>query len=552
MDKLQKKNSANRRSCDEVRYIAGFSSFDVPQRLSDVLVVGSGAAGLRAALEAAKYGRVMVVTKASIEETNTEYAQGGIAAPLSEKDSVEKHMADTLDAAQGIADEDIVKTIVAEGPKAIREFVEWGANFDKTGDSYALAMEGGHKAPRIVRANGDSTGREIERVLVDAVLANPNIRVLENTFMVDLITEGGNCLGALVFDQANGKQIVWARQTVLATGGAGQVYRETTNPEIASGDGLAAAYRAGAIMQDMEFVQFHPTTLYIAGAIRALISEAVRGEGAHLINGEGERFMPGYHPDGELAPRDVVSQAIVEELKRTRSTKVFLDLRHLDATKVHARFPGLTELCASFDLDLAQDLIPVRPSAHYMIGGVKTDLYGRTSISNLLACGEVACTGFHGANRLASNSLLEVAVMGRRAGETAGKVLADTPSPGPKPVENAPSPHKHRILLRDMEDSLRALMWRNVGIERDATGLAEALELLDFWCRYVLDRNFETPEGWRLQNMLQVGRLIAICALRRNESRGVHLRTDVPGRDDANWKHHSKISVGAESCGEVT
>jgi L-aspartate oxidase len=511
-----------------------------------VLVVGSGAAGLRAALEAAKYGRTLVVTKCAISETNTELAQGGVAAPVSSEDSVDEHVADTIRVGQGIADEEVVKAVVGEGSRVIDELVGWGARFDLKGDSFAFAQEGGHSKARILRANGDSTGREVERVLVESVLNHPNIRILEHTFMIDLVTEDGTCSGAVIFDQANGKQIIWAKQTILATGGAGQVYRETTNPEIASGDGLAAACRAGAELADLEFVQFHPTTLYIAGAIRALISEAVRGEGAHLLDTEGSRFMKKYHEDGELAPRDIVSRAIMQEMKNSGATRVHLDLRHLNAEKVHKRFPGLTELCAMFDLDLARDLIPVRPSAHYMIGGVKTDLHGHTSIANLMACGEVACTGLHGANRLASNSLLEVMVMGRRTGEAAGRALKGVEPVGPKPIENAPSPNKHRILLRDMENSLRALMWRNVGIERDAKGLTEACELLDFWCRYVLNRDFDSPDGWRLQNMLQVGQLITACALEREESRGVHFRTDFPERDDKNWKRHTLARIHAE------
>lgn len=528
----------------EVRYLTGFSSFDVAQRLTDVLVIGSGGAGLRAALEAARYGRTLIVTKDAVEETNTQLAQGGIAVPLSGEDSVREHVADTLRVGQGIADEEVVRTIISEAHVLLDDLIERGARFDLKGDAFALAREGGHSRPRILRANGDSTGREIERVLVESVLGHPNIRVLEHTFMIDLVTEGSVCSGAVIYDQANDKQIVWAKQTILATGGTGQVYRETTNPEIATGDGLAAAYRAGAELIDLEFLQFHPTTLYIAGAIRALISEAVRGEGAYLIDDGGERFMEKYHKDAELAPRDIVSRAIVEEMKQSGATRVHLALRHLDAQKVHERFPGLTQLCAMFDLDLARDLIPVRPSAHYMIGGVRTDLNGRTSVGNLLACGEVACTGLHGANRLASNSLPEVLVMGRRAGQAAGSALESVGPVGPKPVENVPSPNEHRILLRDMEDSLRALMWRNVGIERDASGLSEACGLLDFWCRYVLDRDFDSPEGWRLQNMLQVGRLITACALRRKESRGVHYRTDFPKRDDKKWKRHSTVSVG--------
>jgi L-aspartate oxidase len=435
----------------------------------------------------------------------------------------------------------MVDIVVREGVERTKELAELGARFDTCDGKFAFAQEGGHSRPRILRANGDSTGKEVERVLLDRVSENPNIRILEHTFAIDLITHSNSCLGALIQNPQNATEVIWAKQTILATGGAGQIYRETTNPETATGDGIALAYRAGAELQDLEFMQFHPTTLYIAGAIRALISETVRGEGAYMRTRDGDRFMLKYHKDAELAPRDVVSRAIVEELKKSGDTNVFLDLSHLDQEKMRARFPTLTALLASFDLDIATDLIPVRPSAHYIIGGVKTDSRGRTSIRNLLACGETASTGLHGANRLPSNSLLEALVMGKRAGLCAGKNLKSTPPSTTRTIEVQSRPRHNRVLIRDVEDSLRSLMWRAVGVEREEKSLGEAKMLLDFWCRYVLQQEFTNRQGWRLQNMLQVGRLVTACALWRRESRGVHYRTDFP-HPDKKWKKHTIIS----------
>jgi L-aspartate oxidase len=522
-------------------YLIGFSTFDTAQRITDILIIGSGAAGLRAALEAANWGKVLMVTKENAPDSATAMAQGGIAAALSKTDSVELHKKDTLTAGQGICNIRMVNIVVREGIDRTRELASLGARFDTCRGRFAFAQEGGHSRHRILRANGDSTGKEIERILLERVRENTNIRILEHTFAIDLITDSNTCLGALVQNEQNANEVIWAKQTILTTGGAGQIYRETTNPETATGDGIALAYRTGAELQDLEFIQFHPTTLYIAGAIRALISETVRGEGAYLRMKDGDRFMLKYHKDAELAPRDVVSRAIVEELRRTGDTSVFLDLSHLNHKKIRARFPSLTALCASFDLDIATDLIPVRPSAHYIVGGVKTDSLGRTSIANLLACGETACTGLHGANRLPSNSLLEALVMGKRAGLCAGKNLKSTPLSAPKTLEVQSQPRHNRILIRDVEDSLRSLMWRTVGVEREEKSLREAKTLLDFWCRYVLQQEFTNRQGWRLQNMLQVGRLVTACALWRTESRGVHYRTDFP-HPDKKWKKHTILS----------
>ena len=520
------------------RYLCGFDSLELPHRLTDVLVIGSGIAGLRCALEVSRAAKVLVVTKDVPQETVTALAQGGIAVAFT-KQALSSHIEDTIKAGCGLCDEDAVETILGEGADAVKELADMGVEFDREDGEYALAREGGHSEARILRAKGDATGAEIERVLLERAYATPNIRFMPRAFVVDLLTVDGRCVGALVQTSSGERLLVWARAVVLATGGAGQIYRETTNPEISTGDGIAMAFRAGASIADMEFVQFHPTVLYVAGAIRALISEAVRGEGAYLLNRFGERFMLRYDKAGELAPRDVVSRAIIKEMKRTSDTQVYLSCRHLDAEKIRARFPSLTRLCAAFDIDFARDRVPVRPAAHYLIGGVQTDLFGRTTLEGLYACGEVAATGLHGANRLASNSLLEGLVMGRRTGRA---LLKDMRRKGvvvrKMNAENLPS--TERILVRDVEDSLRALMWWNVGIERDESTLKEALERLGFWCKYVLWNRFESVAGWRLQNMLTVGYLVALAAYERRESRGVHWRRDAP-KDSPRWRRHIVI-----------
>jgi L-aspartate oxidase len=333
--------------------------------------------------------------------------------------------------------------------------------------------------------------------------------------------------------------MVRAKQTILASGGCGRVYRETTNPDVCTGDGIAMAFRAGAMLQDLEFVQFHPTALYVAGASRALISESLRGEGGILRNRNGERFMLRYHPDGELAPRDLVSRSIVEEMKRTGHTHVFIDVRHMSRTYLEERFPTITRLCDRFGLNVAEDLIPVRPAAHYHIGGVTVDENGRSDIANLLACGEVAWTGVHGANRLGSNSLLEGLIFGRRAGAAAARACEAMPEALPlHAIQGLPQePAYGSLNLADVDNSLRSLMWRSASVERNQQGLDEAIDMITFWCRYVMDKEFDSPDGWRLQNMLIVARLIAMSARQRQESRGVHYRTDFPETSE-DWRRH--------------
>lgn len=518
------------RRYDTRRYLTNFDTSRVGHLLTDVLVVGGGIAGARAAIEAAAYGDVILVAKRGADESNTLWAQGGIASCDGPGDSWEQHLEDTLRVGCGLASPRAAEAVVRAGPDRIRELVEWGTRFDKTGGAWARTREGGHRVARILHAAGDSTGREIARALLGKLRSLRSVRFFEHCFLIDLITVEGRCVGAVTYHDRYGHQMIWARQTILASGGCGQVFRESTNLAIATGDGLAAAYRAGARLADLEMVQFHPTTLYIAGSSRALISEAVRGEGAYLVDRDGRRFMSEYHADGELAPRDVVSRAIRDYLLKTGGTCVYLDVRHVGGELFSRRFPSITRRCAEFGIDVGSDLIPVYPGAHYMIGGVVTDLEARTSVPGLLACGEAACTGAHGANRLASNSLLEGLVFGAVAGRTAGRALDSAPQMGPSSAvrsDNPPSPRTELDLV-DVRNSLRSVMWRNAGIARTGDRLRETVEIIEFWGRFVLDKTFDDTIGWETQNQLSLARLMARSAEQRNESLGVHYRVDAP------------------------
>lgn len=527
------------------RTLVEYSSRDLPLRWGDVLIIGSGVAGMTAALEAAKQGTVILVTKSELKESNTSWAQGGIAVCLEEtEEAFQSHIEDTLKAGGELCDPEIVSLVVREGTPAVRQLINWGCQFDvEDNGELALCKEGGHSEKRILHAQGDATGQEISRALIEQVRNHRNIKIMEHVFTVDLITHEGACHGALVWDDIQGKQVILARATILCSGGCGRVYRETTNPRVATGDGVAMAFRAGAEIQDIEFIQFHPTTLYVAGASRALISEALRGEGAYLRDRNGRRFMEGVHPDKELAPRDVVSQTITHVMRDLRDTNVFLDLTHIK-TDVRKRFPGIQRLCQKYRLDLAKDQIPVRPSAHYMVGGVRTDIEGRTSIPQLFAAGEVACTKLHGANRLASNSLLEGLVFGFRAGRAAAD-LATKKIGAMAPMELGAEPFDRRpadLDIQDLKASLGAMMWRSVGIEREQQGLQNAVSQINFWSGYVLSTELAGPRGWQLQNQLTVAWLIATQALARQESRGTHLRTDFPEMDSEG--KHSLIARG--------
>lgn len=517
------------------RYLTEIHLEQWPSYEADVLVVGAGIAGLFTAIKAAEQRKVLLVTKKSIMESNTRYAQGGIAAVISEKDSPAYHRQDTLIAGAGLCDSDAVDVLVHEGPEGVHDLIRMGAQFDQENGELALTREGAHSQRRILHANGDATGFEIVRALSEQAINHPNIEVWDDHFVIDLISQEGECYGALV-QKPDGKHLfVRAQATVLCTGGTGQLYRYTTNPVIATGDGIALAYRAGALIRDMEFIQFHPTALVYPGAPRFLISEAVRGEGAVLRNINGERFMHSYHPQMELAPRDIVARAIVREMEKTNSTFVFIDFTHEAADKVKQRFPTIYEFCISCGLDLASDWIPVAPAAHYMMGGVKTGLTGETSVRRLFACGEVSSTGVHGANRLASNSLSEAIVFGRRIVE---EILTLPPLP-PTPAISYEKSGRETSTQPFIEKRLKLqkIMLRYVGLSRNAVGLEKGYEEL---LRQVsiFDSSLTKREEYEFANLLTCALLAAKASLIREESRGGHYREDFPKKDDLLWRKH--------------
>jgi L-aspartate oxidase len=505
----------------------------------DFLIIGSGIAGLRAAAELAPLGRVLILTKAEPREGNTGYAQGGIAAAVSAGDAPALHGADTIAAGAGLCDEQAVKVLVEDGPHYVHELIEWGASFDREADGkLALALEAAHSARRVLHAT-DATGREISRTLWTRVAGLASVTAHDHARVVDLIVEDGRCVGARFLEEDGTLASTRAEVVLLATGGAGQVYSDTTNPLVATGDGVAMAYRAGARVADLEFFQFHPTALDIAGQPRFLLSEALRGEGARLLNSYGEPFMTRYDPAGDLAPRDRVARAIVRESARTGG-KVTLSLEHLDHDYVRARFPRIAAACRLAGLDLARDRIPVGPAAHYMMGGVQTDLDGRTSVAGLFAAGEVACTGVHGANRLASNSLLEGLVFGARAGRAMANESSRR-SAESSDSDNPRAPSASTVWSLPSDRAIQALMWRHVGLFRDRQGLEAALTELEPAWRALAEKlqNGEALEAaqWRTASLLTTARLITRAALRREESRGGHYRSDFPKRDDIHWKH---------------
>ncbi|MCL4456795.1 MAG: L-aspartate oxidase [Nitrospirae bacterium] len=519
---------------------------------TDFLVIGSGVSGLRAAVELARRGKVIVVTKDIPTESSTEYAQGGVAVALSDEDEVGIHFEDTIKAGDGLCREEAVKALVEEGPERILELIEWGAEFDKEGTKLAFTIEAAHSRRRILHAHGDSTGKELERVLINKIKSFKTIRRMQFSTAVDLIIEDGRCSGAYVLK--DGEIItICAKSTLLATGGAGQVFSRTTNPAVVTGDGMAIAYRAGAVLEDMEFVQFHPTVLFAPAAPQFLLSEAMRGEGAIIRNIFKETFMKNYHPDAELAPRDVVSRAIISEMVRTNNSHVYLDLTHRDSEFIKKRFPRIYSTCLRYDLNITKDLIPVSPAAHYMMGGVKTGLNGATSIRGLYAAGEVACTGVHGANRLASNSLLEGLVYGYRAGVAAATeesgvqkgTVPDLRAKGSEAVESGLSPmgsnpsNFRSSELEEVRTSLRRIMWERVGIIRCGESLNTAMESLSRWSN-ILDMDFNTRRGLELKNMLTVAFMITESALARKGSVGAHYRSDFKERGE-DWQRHISV-----------
>ena len=487
----------------------------------DFLVIGAGVAGLRAAIDLAEAGSVLVVAKDSLRESSSEYAQGGIAVALNDDDEVALHEQDTLYAGDGLCDRAAVHTLVEEGPAAIEELIAWGAEFDRQGGHLAFTREGAHSRNRILHAHGDSTGKEIARTLYHKAASLPNVAFRSFSATTGLLSADGEVFGARVWDaQARQETAISARAVLLATGGLGHVYLNTTNPDVATGDGIAMAFRAGAEISDIEFVQFHPTALHVEGAPRFLLSEALRGEGAQLKNQVGDRFMKRYHPLLELAPRDVVARAIVSEMTRTAAPHVFLDISDKPEGFVRGRFPRIYETCLRYGIDLERQAAPVAPAAHYPMGGVWTDLDGRTSLPGLFAAGEVACTGVHGANRLASNSLLEGVVFGARA----GRAMRDLPAATVHAAPNVQGEHQTHSRER-----VQRIAWDYCGIVRDGARLREACRMLE-----------PMPESEAL-----VALLIARCALAREESRGAHFRSDFPEKRQ-DFARHSVVRKDAE------
>lgn len=518
------------------QYLIDFKLNDLPVIETDVIVIGSGIAGLYTAIMASATQNVLLITKKSLLESNTRYAQGGIAAVTAEDDSPAYHRQDTLLAGAGLCSSTAVDVLVNEGPVGVQELIRLGTMFDVENGELALTQEGAHSHRRILHANGDATGYEIVRALSIQVEMLHNVEVWDDHFVIDLITEQGECHGVLV-QMPDGKRVfVRGRATVMCSGGAGQLYRYTTNPEVATADGVAMAYRAGAEIRDMEFIQFHPTALSYPGAPRFLISEAVRGEGAVLRNIRGERFMPKYHELLELAPRDIVARAIVSEMEATGSTFVYLDITHESPEMVKHRFPTIYETCMQYGLDLSSDWIPVSPAAHYMMGGIKTNLHGESSVKRLFACGEVSSTGVHGANRLASNSLSEAIVYGSRIVERI-KCLPET-SGDPLHVsfhlgrKDAPSQAMVEKRLK-----LQKVMVRYAGLRRNRDTLLRAAEELGR--QLPLFHSMLTKrEEYEFANMLTASLLVVQGALGREESRGAHYREDFPERNDSVWQKH--------------
>jgi L-aspartate oxidase len=525
---------------------------------ADYAVVGSGVAGLRAAIELSDAGSVLVLAKSFLSDSATAWAQGGIAVALSDEDEIGLHEQDTINAGDGLCRPESVALLVEEGPKYITQLIEWGTEFDRAGTKLAFTREAAHSRSRILHAHGDSTGREISRALLARANSIPHLHLRAHAFTTGLIIENGKAVGVRFIDETDGSlHELRSNAILLATGGLGQIYRETTNPDVATGDGMAIAYEAGAVLSDMEFVQFHPTALAVKGAPRFLLSEALRGEGGILRNINLERFMKRYNEAQELAPRDIVARAIVSEMHRTNAQHVYLDMTAKTEEFLKKRFPRIYATCESYGLDLAADVAPVCPSAHYMMGGVKTDLWGRTSIPGLYAAGETADTGVHGANRLASNSLLEGLVFGARSGQamiedapvsgSSAKKTSSALLPGkraPQPDSTDPEKHPHAAPPENpLRMQIRDIMWRHVGILRNGKDLKAALAQLE---SLEVPAAAATREENELKNLHSLAKVITRSAIAREESRGSHYRGDFPYRNDDDFQKHSLIRKGSE------
>ncbi|RQD75050.1 MAG: L-aspartate oxidase [Candidatus Syntrophonatronum acetioxidans] len=534
------------------RYLLNFDLSQLETEYCDYLIIGGGVAGLFSALKAAPRGKVIVLAKATLEECNTSYAQGGIASVVKEDDSPSVHYEDTMEAGVGICNPEAVKVLVEEGVHRVRELIEIGVSFDRENTNYALGREGAHSRDRILHV-GDSTGKAIQDALMGSTRKGENITIEENVFVMDLLTWEGKCVGSLVYNKDDGKVRAYlARAVIMATGGMGQLFERSTNSVIATGDGLAMAYRAGAEVMDLEFFQFHPTVFYSPEGKAFLISEAVRGAGGILRNEEEEQFMIQYHPLADLGPRDIVTRAMMSVLKKTRTEKIYLDLRHLGKNFIKKRFPNIYSTLKAYQMDVARDLIPVVPAAHYTMGGVKTGLSGETSVPGLFAAGEVACTGIHGANRLASNSLLEGLVFGERAVEGASQYIKEF-SPSLEGIKISYFQQRDFPLdsldISRLEKSLKRLMFEKVGIIRYQECLQDALDFIKQNSAF-LTFSFNDIKGFELQNMMLAARLTAWAALLREESRGGHYRQDFPS-GKKKWRGHLVFALSQEREEEV-
>ena len=522
------------------RYLIDFDTKDIPKEYHDIVIIGSGIAGVYTALETSQEYDVAILTKETLDISNSVLAQGGIAVSLDKKDSPELHLKDTLYAGAGLCNEETVRVLVNEAASNIDTLCDFGVNFDRKNEQeLALTREGAHSMNRIIHA-GDTTGKEVCDKLISVVKTRSNINIFERTFVIDLLTENGECKGVLAYDEDEGRLKIFVSGIVVcATGGFGQLYEYTTNPEVATGDGVCMAYRAGAELMDLEFIQFHPTVLYHPQNKNFLISEAVRGEGALLRNVNGERFMPGYHELNELAPRDVVSRAIFTEMKKTGSECAYLDITFKGKEYLENRFPNIYRTCLSYGIDISRDYIPVAPAEHYCMGGIRADVHGRTNIKGFFTCGESACNGIHGANRLASNSLLEGLVFGRLIGAQADALLKN--AGGRTEIADfeyrtgrSPQEFDRAALKADVQRE----MTENVGIVRNREGLSAAMEKIQKYLELATDMKNENLHDYEVQNVLLLSRLVIESALEREESRGAHYRSDFSRTDDGKWKRH--------------